>query len=91
MGKACTKFIHKSVFYTTCLTRIHMKYYKTNDSYQVLQVTCASPECAMKLDKIVTLVLEKISPFLPLAKFLVLGTDNNTESNKLRYSIVILI
>ena len=50
MGKpcSCTKFI-KAVFCTASHARIRIRYYKSHENpYQVLQVTCAAYERAMK-------------------------------------------
>ena len=73
--------------------------YKSHENpYQVLQVTSAASEHAMKLKArmIITIVPsytgKNITSLLPLALLLVLRTRNNTDSNKLMiFSSIALI
>ena len=76
MGKpcSCAQFIKSRIFY-----------YKSRENpYQVLQVTCAASEHAMKsYDKIIITIVPSYTRLLPLALLLVLRTRNNTDGNKL--------
>ena len=78
MGKpcSCTQFIKSRIFY----------YKSRKNPYQVLQVTCAASERAMKSKIIITIVPsytgKNITRLLPLALLLVLCTRNNTDGNK---------
>ena len=75
---------------TASSARIHIRYCKSHENpYQVLQVTCAASECALKSkDKIIITIIpsytgKNITRLLPLALLLVLRTHKNTDCNKL--------
>ena len=92
MGKpcSCVQFIKSRIFY--CKSRENLyQYYKSRENpYQVLQVTHAASERAMRgsYDKIIITIApsytgKNITRLLPLALLLVLRTCNNTDGNKL--------
>ena len=79
---------------TASHARIRIRYCKSRENpYQVLQVTCAASERAMKSkvrmsDKIIITIVpsytgKNITRLLPLALLLVLRTRNNTDGHKL--------
>ena len=72
---------------------LYQYYYKLRENpYQVLQVTWAASECAMKSKVLMTKIIinivqtytkKNITRLLPLALLLMLYTWNNTDGNKL--------
>ena len=60
--------VHTVDIFTKSFVRIHIRYYKSCYSYQVLQVTHATPECAILVYIIITVTTNLVLQLLKVIK-----------------------